>query len=89
MAPPARADAQALEHAIDFAVRRVTYSALAGAAAAVMLFRTPGAATSRCLRTPCAGLTLPAHCFREATRAAALAFGAGVGAGSAFTGAPA
>ena len=42
----ARAESQALEQAIDLAVRRVTYSAAVGAAAAVMLFRTPGARTA-------------------------------------------
>ena len=40
---PAKESAEAWERTVDLVVRRVTYSAAAGACAAVVLFRTPGA----------------------------------------------
>ena len=39
---PAKESAEAWERTVDLVVRRVTYSAAAGACAAVVLFRTPG-----------------------------------------------
>ena len=42
--PGAKESAEAWERTVDLVVRRVTYSAAAGACAAVVLFRTPGAA---------------------------------------------
>jgi hypothetical protein len=42
--------ADAWERTVDLVVRRVTYSAAAGACAAVVLFRTPGARQPRAAR---------------------------------------
>lgn len=43
----AKESAEVWERTVDLVVRRVTYSAAAGACAAVVLFRTPGANSNR------------------------------------------
>ncbi len=84
MASTPSADSAQLDATIDRVVRRCTLSAAAGAAAALAFFRTPGVLPRPCLtqRNDAQWLTRPCS---AATRAAALAFGAGVGVGSAFT----
>ena len=60
MAPAAKESAEAWERTVDLVVRRVTYSAAAGACAAVVLFRTPGADPRlvTCARRPAQRLRL-------------------------------
>ena len=77
-----------LDQSIDISLRRVVYGTLAGGALAVLLFskpcKVPDAVTFR-TPSPAERSSLCCSAGGSAARAAAIGFGAGTGAGSAYT----